>query len=132
VVWLYTDVEVRAPVRWTAVDACAPGGSGTSRTEAHTNGWTRSRPAACGQPISDGPFFTYRCAPFHLSPKGPAATHARLFCEVLDDSCRSADSDGGLLESAAFTLGQAAPDTEPLVVGECVLKALGADLAGEA
>lgn len=36
------------------------------------------------------------------------------------------------LEAAALAFGQAAPDAEPFVVFECVLKALGADLAGAA
>src|SRR5690348_13681695 len=41
-------------------------------------------------------------------------------------------SDRALLELAALALAQAAPDAEPLVVRECVLQALVADLAGEA
>src|SRR5580693_9235490 len=40
--------------------------------------------------------------------------------------------DGFALEAAAFTLGHAAPDAEPLVVLECVLQALGPDLAAAA
>src|SRR5689334_15565236 len=36
------------------------------------------------------------------------------------------------LYAAALALGQAAPDAEPFVVFECVLKALGADIAGAA
>src|SRR4051794_16262335 len=36
------------------------------------------------------------------------------------------------LEPAALPLGEAAPDAEPLIVLECVLQALGADLAAGA
>src|SRR5215472_17847005 len=45
---------------------------------------------------------------------------------------RPADFSGAALQAAALALGQAAPDAEPFVVFECVLKALGADLAGAA
>jgi hypothetical protein len=41
-------------------------------------------------------------------------------------------SDGALLELAALTLGQAAPDAEALVVHQCVLEAVVADLARQA
>src|SRR4029450_10605979 len=39
-------------------------------------------------------------------------------------------SGGAALEAAALALGQAAPDPEPLVVGQRVLEALGLDRAG--
>src|SRR3954452_17971632 len=41
-------------------------------------------------------------------------------------------SAGAALEPAALPLGEAAPDAEPLVVLECVLEALGPDLAAGA
>ncbi|GAA0645691.1 hypothetical protein GCM10009548_08620 [Streptomyces malaysiensis subsp. malaysiensis] len=44
--WLCTDIEVRAPVRWTAVDARAHGGVGASRTGPHTNGCVCDRSAS--------------------------------------------------------------------------------------
>src|SRR5262245_55724941 len=52
--------------------------------------------------------------------------------EILAGGPERTGSDRGLLQAAALTLGQAAPDTETLVVGEGVLEALGADLAREA
>src|SRR4051794_13180039 len=41
-------------------------------------------------------------------------------------------SDGALLQPPSLTLTEAAPDAEPLVVAQCVLEALGPDLAGQA
>src|SRR6478735_6622484 len=46
-------------------------------------------------------------------------------------STGSARSDRRLLQAPALTLGETAPDAEPLVVGEGVLQALGPDFAGE-
>src|ERR1700761_5879206 len=40
--------------------------------------------------------------------------------------------DGRALQPAAFSLRHATPDAEPLVVLECVLQALGPDLAATA
>src|SRR4029077_15640075 len=43
-----------------------------------------------------------------------------------------ADSSGAALDAAALALGQAAPDAEPFVVFQGVLKALGTHLDGAA
>src|SRR5690606_14019363 len=45
---------------------------------------------------------------------------------------RGPASDGGLLEAPSLPLGESAPDAEAFVVGEGVLKAFRAHLAGEA
>src|SRR5579859_7564077 len=45
---------------------------------------------------------------------------------------RPPGSSGAALQAAALTFGQAPPDAEPFIVLKCVLKALGADIAGPA
>ena len=131
-VWLCTDIEVRAPVRWTAVDACARvGGGGASRTAPHTNGWAG--------PTARRLWTTHvRRAVRTLRPKAPGRCVSCRGAVAAGASGRRARAARAvlrptrLLQPAALPLGQAAPDAEPLVVGEGVLQAFGADLAGEA
>ena len=118
-----------AGLRWTPAPRAGRGSVSDERP--HYRLGSDGRPAACGQPGQcDGPFGPWRTeAPRMCRDIGtPVPPGRRLSRPCGVGGC----SDRGLLQPAAFPLGQAAPDAEPLVVGEGVLQAFGADLAGEA
>src|SRR6476661_6483675 len=63
------------------------------------------------------------------SSSGTAATFTRT---PAGRRVRTSRSDRALLQLAALSLGQSAPDAEPLVIGQGVLEALGPHLATDA
>lgn len=121
---------VRRARRWPA--ACgqdAGGGPWAGRGGWRGRGAVRSRsPASSGQAQglrSGASGHALRAASSEQAPRISASDRASD--RALD---RALDRD--LLETSSLALGEAAPDAEPLVLGERVLKAFGPDFTGEA